>query len=501
MTGRRWLATAVEARAVDARASAHGVSTLVLMENAARGAADVVVSRHAERLGRPLVVGGVGQNGGDAWALARHLVARGARPRVARIGSRSAVSGDALANLVALEAYGIPVAEIGDEAGLAALLDGATLVVDGIFGTGLRRPIEGWTAEAITRIDRAGVPIVALDLPSGIAADTGQVLGVALHAATTITFGVDKRGLHQFPGVDHAGDVVVERLGIPEETTTRCELLRASDVSRLIRPRAQDAHKGTAGHVLVVAGAPGKTGAALLAALGAQRMGAGLVTIAARGAARAALDAKVVEAMTLEVPEALEAGLAVVIRESSGKRAAVIGPGLGLDATTRAFALRLALEVPIPAVLDADALTAVAGDATALRSAAAPRVLTPHPGEAARLLGGTGALVQGDRFAAAATIAERTGQVVVLKGARTVVAAPDGRSAVIAAGTPALGAGGTGDVLAGAIGALLERGDPFDAACAGALAHAVAGEHAAVADRGLLAREVADALPRALMTR
>jgi NAD(P)H-hydrate epimerase len=495
---RHFLATSAEARDVDRRAVERGMSTLVLMENAGRGATDVILARHPDALARPLVIGGTGQNGGDAWVVARHLLARGVRPRVLRIGARDAVKGDALSNLVALEAHGLTVPSI-DRDGLVAMLDGATLVIDGLFGTGLSRAIEGFVAEAIGTIDAAGLPIVALDLPSGISADTGAVMGVALHAATTITFGVDKRGLQQYPGVDHAGHVVLERLGLPFVAPTRTVLLESADLPRLVPPRERDAHKGSAGHVLVVAGSPGHTGAALLAALGAHRMGAGLVTIAARGAARAALDAKVVETMTLEVPEALEAGLATTLREAASRRSAVVGPGLGLDATSQAFARRLAIELPTSAVIDADALTAFAGDPSALKSAVAPRVLTPHPGEAARLLGTTSGAVQSDRYAAASALVDRVGHVVVLKGARTLVAAPDGRIAVIATGTPALASGGTGDVLAGAVGAMLASvSDPFDAACAAALAHGRAGELAAVADRGLLAHEVADALPRAL---
>ncbi len=497
----RPLATSAEARRVDVLAAERGLSTLVLMENAGRGATDELVRRHAAALRRPLIVGGVGQNGGDAWVVARHLLARGVQPRIALVGPRSAITGDAARNLAALTGHGAAVIDVGGPKDLFALLDGASLVVDGLFGTGLSRPIAGLLAEVVTTLDGAGLPIVALDLPSGISADTGQVLGVALHARTTITFGVDKRGLHQYPGADHAGDVVVEGLGIPGLAPTSAELLEPSSLARLVPPRPRDAHKGTTGHVLVVAGSPGKTGAALLAGRGAQRMGAGLVSLAARGAARAALDAKVLEAMTVEIPEALEAGVVALLRECAGKKAAVVGPGLGLDATAQALARRLALELPLPCVLDADALTALAADLSALRAAAAPRVLTPHPGEAARLLGTTSAAVQADRHAAAAELAGRTGQVVVLKGAGTIVAEPSGRSRVSAPGTPARASGGTGDVLARACGAMLAGAAPHDAASAAVLAHARAGELAARSDRGLLAHEVADLLPEALAER
>ncbi len=482
---------------MDRAAISRGVSGAILMENAGRGAADRLVADHDAR--RALVIGGVGQNGGDAWVVARHLITRGLSPRVAIVGDRAKVGGDARINLDALLALGVPIADLGsNELVLRELARDATVIVDGIFGTGLSRDVEGPEATVIACIELLGLPVLALDLPSGIDCDTGAVLGVAIRAHTTITFGVDKRGLQQHPGVEHAGFVHVVDLGVPAPLALSALRLDARDLDRLVPRRRGDAHKGTAGHVLVVAGGPGKTGAALLSGMGVMRMGAGLVTLAARATARAALDAKVFELMTLEVPEALEAAVATLLRECQGKGAAVVGPGLGTDGISRALALRLAVELPIPAVLDADALTALGTDLARLRSSAAPRVLTPHPAEAGRLLGLSTKAVQADRYAAATALAERSGHVSILKGARTIVASPNGVLAVCPLGTPALGVGGTGDVLAGAVGALLAVGSPVDAASAAVLAHARAGELAAITDRGLFAHEVADALPRAL---
>lgn len=485
---------------MDARAIAAGVPGRVLMENAGRGATDVLFARMRDRLARPLVVGGRGQNGGDAWVVARHLFARGVRSDVVLLGDPAKVPGDARTNLDALRGLGVDVRAIGegDLDALEAVAARASVIVDGVFGTGLDRAIEGFRADALRRLAASGVPSLALDLPSGVDADTGAVLGVVLPARVTVTFGVHKRGLHQHPGVDHAGEVVLADIGVPPPASAGAALLETADLARLVAPRAPDAHKGSAGHVAIFAGSPGRTGAALLSGLGAMRAGAGLVTLAPRGPARAALDAKVVELMTTEIPEALEAGVAAALRECEQRDAAVLGPGLGTDATARAYAQRLAVQAEIPMVLDADALTAVAADPGVLAGARRARVLTPHPGEAARLLGSTSAEVQAGRYRAAEALAARTGQVVVLKGARTIVAAP-GRLAVCRAGTPALGVAGTGDVLSGVIAAMLASiDDAFDAACAGVLAHALAGELAAVSDRGLFAREVADAVPRAI---
>jgi NAD(P)H-hydrate epimerase len=469
------------------------------MENAARGACDLLCAHLGDRLQRPLVVGGLGQNGGDAWALARHLLVRGIQPELAILGERSSVRGDARIQLDALMGLGLTIREIAatnvDE--LDAMGARASVMIDGVFGTGLDRTIDGFRAEAIRRLAALDAPSFALDLPSGLDADTGAVLGIAWPAKMTATFAAHKRGLHQFPGAGLAGTVICVDIGVPSPQNTKTQVLEREDLGSFVKPRAIDAHKGSAGHVIVFAGSPGRTGAALLSGMGAMRAGAGLVTLAPRGATRAALDAKVIELMTTEIPEALEAGINAALRECEHKAAAVLGPGLGLDGTAQTYATRLAIEAPIPMVIDADALTAIAHDPSVLQRARAARVLTPHPGEAARLLGTTSDEVQRARYASAERLAQSTGQVVILKGARTIIATA-GRLAVCPLGTPALGVAGTGDVLSGIVGAMLVSLPPFEAACAAVLAHAIAGELAAVTDRGLFAREVADAVPRAL---
>lgn len=490
----RALATRREAADHDRGAIARGVPGVVLMENAARGAADVIVARWSPaEWSRPLVLGGTGLNGGDGWAVARQLLTRGAQPRAILVGDPSRVLGDARINLEALRALGVPVEVLGkDDSLLEAWLSSSSLLVDAVFGTGLDRDVGGAAQQVIERANVSGKPIVALDLPSGICADTGRVLGVAIRATRTVTFGAAKRGLHQHPGVAHAGEVIVVDIGVPSGITS-ASLLGREDLA--LGRRAEDTHKGSAGRVLVLAGSPGKTGAALLAGLGALRCGAGLVTLGARGAARAALDAKVVELMTTEIPEALEAGVSAALREGSSRDAAVLGPGVGLDPTARAFLERTAMELTVPTVLDADALTAFAGSISKLKDARGPRILTPHPGEAAALLGVSTEVIQADRYGAATALADGANATVVLKGARTVIAVPGGRLFVCVEGTPALATGGTGDVLSGVLAACLVHLSPAEAACQGVLLHALAGMHAARADRGLLAHEVADALP------
>lgn len=497
--GGRWyrpamlpLLTRAEARAMDAEAIAKGVAGLVLMENAGLGAAEAILGRCAGHLQKVCCVGGVGQNGGDAWVVARQLFARGVPVDALLVGHRADVRGDARPNLDALVALGVPLHEV-DTPEAGDLAD-ASLIVDGLFGTGLDRPLEGRFAAWVRAMDAAPGLVVALDLPSGVDADTGAILGVAPHAALTVTFGAHKRGLWQYPGRARAGEVRLVSIGVPGPREGAARLVTDGDVAMLVPPRAADVHKGRSGHVLVVAGSPGKTGAALLSGLGALHGGAGLVTLASRAAS--ALDGKVIELMTMPA-----SGPAAVLAALESKASGVVGPGLGVDDEGAELALALAREAEVPLVLDADALTALAPKGGgALRDARGPRVLTPHPGEAARLLGVSVPAVQRDRFAAALGLAERSGHVTVLKGAGTVVAQPSGELRVIASGTPALGVAGTGDVLAGLIAALLGSGlGPFEAAFVGAHWHGRAGELAAgETDRGLRARDVARLLPSAL---
>ncbi len=473
-----------------------GIVSLVLMENAGRGATDAIVDVFDDRLDRVVLVGGPGQNGGDAWVIARRLTVLGHRPLAVLIGDASRLRGDAQTNWALLDKLGVETVALSSaEASEVAIhLEEASLIVDGLFGTGLDRPVTGGYADAIAAIEAASAPVVSLDLPSGLDANTGAILGVAPGAALTVTFAGHKRGLHQYPGVEHAGEVRVADIGIPISGTPAASLWTHEDLSALITPRADDAHKGTNGHLLVVGGAPGKTGAAVLAGRAAFRAGAGLVTIGARPDARAALEEKVIELMTTGLPE--EASEAAVDALCEGKRAVVLGPGMGVDDEVgRAWALAFARHAPAPMVIDADGLTnLVEGGLGFLRDAAGPRILTPHPGEAARLLACSTSEVQRDRYAAAESLAQQSGQVVILKGARSIVAS-EGELRVCAEGTPALGVAGTGDVLSGVVGALAMSLTPVDAAIAGALLHALAGVEASVGDRGLMASEVADAVP------
>jgi len=418
--------------------------------------------------------------------------------RVLLVGDPAKVRGDARVNLDVLRALGVPL-DVCGESELPRLEDAladASLVVDGLFGTGLDRDIQGFQASVVEALNAAHKPVFALDLPSGLDADTGQIRGVAVRARCTATFAAHKPGLHQFPGAELAGRVYGVSIGVPLPKPLPWGIIEAEDVAAAVPPRHPNAHKGTNGRVLILAGSRGKTGAALLSGTAALRAGAGLVTIASDAETQRVLEHKVVELMTEALSDASPREDALAL--ASHCDAAVLGPGFGLTVSRRGLSRELALQLPVPCVLDADALSALAGHLQSLRQAQAPRVLTPHPGEAARLLGSSVSHIETDRCARALELAEASGQVVVLKGARTVIASPTGELRICRSGTPALGTAGAGDVLSGVIAALSVALPPFAAAWAAVELHARAGVLAARGDRGLVASQVAGQLSAAL---
>src|SRR5213080_4916353 len=467
-------------RALDRWTIEHGTPGPVLMERAGGGAARVLRARLGRPRGPVVVVCGRGNNGGDGFVVARHL-------RRARIPVEVWLAAN-------------PEDVRGDAAGmLAAWRRGR----NALLGTGLNAPVSGLAAAVIEAVNRwaesSGRPVLAIDIASGLAADSGRPLGVAIRATVTATFGCAKIGQVVYPGIDYTGILDVVDIGIPPAALAavhpRTSLLERGEVGRLLPPRPRDAHKGTFGHVLVIAGSRGKTGAALLAAEGAARAGAGLTTLAVPAALQPAFEGRVREVMTAALPDPGEIGSML-----AGRAAVVCGPGLGVTDETRAVVAEVVRRTPAPLVLDADGLNIVAGTGL-LRERAGPTVVTPHPGEMARLLGCETAEVQADRLAAARRVARGEGVVVVLKGARTVIAAPDGEAAISPAGNPGMASGGTGDVLAGIVGGLLGQGlAPFDAAILGVLAHGAAGDRVAArqGEVGLLAGDLLAELPPTL---
>jgi NAD(P)H-hydrate epimerase len=497
-------------RELDRRTIELGTPGLTLMERAGAGVVADVLRHHRAAARRGVVViAGRGNNGGDGFVIARLLRAKGVRVSVVLLGDRGRVSGDARTNLERWQKGRGSLIEIGAENDLARLdraLSRAGLIVDAIFGTGLNAAVTGLAGAAIAAIARraeAGAPVVAVDIPSGLDGDTGEPWGTAVRATATVTFAAPKLGLVLPAARPYVGRLAVVDIGIAAQARDQIGPLpeAATDelVAKLLRPRSAGAHKGTNGHVLVVAGSSGKSGAAVLAGRASIRGGAGLTTIACPLEVQPIVASGLHEAMT----EAYR-GFAGDERRWEDlvrtRSALVIGPGLGQDDDAVALVHHLVRRAAIPAVVDADGLNAVARDLGVLRAAIAPRILTPHPGEMSRLVGRPVPDIQAARLDSAIALARDTGAVVVLKGAGTIVAAPDGRATLNTTGGPLLGTGGTGDVLSGVIGALLaQRLDPYDAARIGVFVHGRAGDRLAerLGDAGLLASELADELPLA----
>jgi ADP-dependent NAD(P)H-hydrate dehydratase / NAD(P)H-hydrate epimerase len=503
--------TAEEMRRVDARATAElGIPGPVLMENAGRGAAEAILAALPERALRArglsvAIICGRGGNGGDGFVVARRLKRAGARPDVLMVAPPEALRGDAAVKFAEMRRVGI-AARVVDDAGAAGVrLRRSQLVVDALLGTGARGAPAPLVAALIEAINASGRPVVALDLPSGLSADGEVPAGPVVRAWLTATFAAPKLGLVIGAGPELAGRVVVVPIGVPAAEVARearTFLLEGADVAPCFPRRRRDAHKGGYGHLLVVAGSVGKTGAAALCARAALRAGVGLVTVGTAASAQPTVAALSLEAMTEPLPETTVRSLGMKAREpivslAEARDAIALGPGLGLDDETRALARVLVAMLPRPMVVDADALTALADHLESLRGARGARVLTPHPGEMARLLGGAVADVQRDRLGVARAFAVAHGVHLVLKGADSLIAGPDGRVLINPTGNAGMATGGTGDVLTGILGALLARGiDAAQAAPAAVYLHGLAGDVAAerVGQEALIASDVIESL-------
>ncbi|MFN2525582.1 MAG: NAD(P)H-hydrate dehydratase [Actinomycetota bacterium] len=483
----------------DTAAIDRGLSVEILMERAGRAVARHTLEVLGARYGRrALVVCGKGNNGGDGFAAARALVREGVRATCLLVTDEDTVEGAARSHLERARRAGITIRPFE-----ASLLERADVFVDAMFGTGFRGAPSGLPAEAIVALNRTGVPIVAVDIPSGVDGATGRVEGECVRATATVAMASEKLGTALPPGTLSAGHVVIADIGIPVPPS-RAGRLDPGDVSRVLPRRPIDSHKRSAGSVALMGGSAGMSGAIVLAARGAVRMGAGYATV---GTIRAVTD---IVARSLPevlwrplvdddalIPDALDGFRSVLSRAD----ALAIGPGLGAESPQRDLVARVLAESDIPICLDADGLNALAGDAEALEGRRAPTVLTPHPGELARLMGRDTKEILGDRLAAVRAAAERFQCVVLLKGFRTLIARPDGFVGVNPTGSSSLASAGTGDVLTGAVTALLAAGkDPFEAAFAAAFVHGLAGDLAeARVGAGVQAWDVAEALSKVIL--
>ena len=515
------VSTSVIMRELDRRAVfEYGISGLVLMENAGRGVADIALKRLGDKFSRgAAVVSGCGNNGGDGFVVARHLANRGIEVDVFLLGeAKNVCDGEARVNLDILRKMGIGLVEVTrdeDVLALASSIEKRGVAIDALLGTGIEREVTGLHDRAIRAINRGrerGVcVVVSVDMPSGVSADTGKILGVAVRADLTITFALPKVGALIYPGADYVGELVVVDISMPsrliEELGITKNVLSPSWFYPLLERRRPDSHKGDFGHLLIVAGSPGKTGAAALCASGALLAGAGLVTVGVPSSLNSVFEVKLTEAMTEPLPD--DAGFftssaidrifeLIDGKEGRGMDAVAIGPGMGTSKGSREVVRGLISECNVPLVIDADGLNVVACDPEILRERKSDIIITPHPGEMARLIKKTPKDVQEDRIGVAQGFAEQYGVFVVLKGARTIIASPAGEIFISLNGNPGMASGGVGDVLTGLIGGFLASSrNPIVASCAGVFIHGAAGDHARekTGEISLTASDILAAIP------
>jgi hydroxyethylthiazole kinase-like uncharacterized protein yjeF len=455
-----------------------GIPSLVLMENAGRQVVAAIEAGYEEQLaGRVAVLCGRGNNGGDGFVVARTLLQRGIDAAVFVIGALADVRGDARVNLDILGRLGVTVVEVNDEQSWElhfSEVSQCTLIVDAIVGTGLKSALSGMMETVIADINASDIPIVSIDLPSGISADTPHLIGDCVQASMTVTLAAPKMPLVLPPAEAYAGDVVIADIGIPSEVVDgldgpHVELLTPEQLRDAVEPRAADSHKGDFGRVTIVAGSRGKTGAAHLAGIAALRSGAGLVTIATPASCLPIVASMAPELMTEPLAESAAGtvtadGLDRVLELAHDVIAC--GPGLGRTSEAGAFVRGLLDRATSPLVLDADALTVLADDPGRVTGRDERDVIiTPHPGEMARLIGSSVEEVQSNRIEVATDFATTHRVYVVLKGHRTIVATPEGRVYINPTGNPGMATAGTGDILTGMIAAWLAQLLDAEAAC------------------------------------
>ena len=505
--------TADEMRSIDRRTiDEYGISSAVLMERAGLAVAERIRGLFERR--KVIVIAGGGNNGGDGIVAARNLFNWGRNVRVLLLSREKKLSQDCRTQYTTARKLKVPLEFRTDIRG--ADLHSA-LVVDAIFGTGINKEVKPPVSGIISFLNRSGVPVLSVDIPSGISADNGRVMGEAVRADYTVTFGLPKIGHLLYPGAEHAGRLFVEDIGFPEGLLTseslHIQTAEKDDAAVLVPARPADSHKGDYGHVLVIAGSRGRTGAALMTAKACMRSGAGLVTMGVPETLAGVFQSRVTEEMILPLPDNGDGSLSFdaageILRFVSEKADVLaIGPGIGISADNTRIMRELITNSAAPAVIDADGINSIKGDAGILRKAKSPVILTPHVGEMARLLKEDGGdesaertTIERERVALSLSFSEKNGVYLVLKGAPTLVAEPGGRLFINTTGNPGMATAGSGDVLTGMIAAFLgQQSNPLDACVLGAYLHGLAGDLAASAKgmHSMIATDIIEQLPGA----
>ena len=507
-----YLVTAGEMQEMDRQTiESFGLPGRVLMENAGLGATRILFKKFKGLVDKKVgIVAGRGNNGGDGFVIARYLSQKGVSVTVYLLAKKTTVKGDVAENLNLLAPLDITVIEMPDQKSFSkhktSMLH-QDIWIDAILGTGLKSDVKGYFRKIIEFINSSEKPVFSVDIPSGLNADTGQPCGACIQAHTTATFAFAKTGHLIFPGAGYTGNLEIVDIGIPnyiaEKVGPKQFLLTSALVRSALQKRSPEAHKGNTGHLLIIAGSTGKTGAAAMTALSAMRSGAGLVTLGIPRSLNPVLESQVLEVMTSPLPEA-EGG---ILDESSfneimdlidGKKCLALGPGLGTASSTKNLVIQIIQECNIPVVIDADGLNNLIDNVYILKNLKNPVILTPHPGEMSRLIGKPVSFIQNDRINCARNFAKKFKVHIVLKGARTVIAHPDGKVFINPTGNPGMASGGMGDVLTGIIAGFVTQGySPESATHAGVYLHGTAADtlQKNMAPFGFLATEVMNAIP------
>ncbi len=486
---------------------------IILMENAA-GAVVREIEKEFEdtKIYQTLIFIGTGNNGGDGLAVGRHLFNRGSKVQIILLGDKRKISGDAKTNMDIIEAMGVPFIEIEPDSliddAIACLVAGSDVIVDGIFGTGFTGIVPEYISEIMNLINYYGKKIIAIDLPSGVDAKTGEIRGNAIKAHKTVTFAVPKCGLILYPGTEYTGKMVIADIGIPREVVEECKLhvntLEKREAASWLPQRPLRSNKGTYGTVQVVAGSTGMTGAASLACTAAYKSGTGLVRLAVPKSVNNVLEVKLTEVITLQLPEkdgkVCEKSSEVLQGYLNKEDVMVIGPGIGQGETITTFMTKILEYAKIPLVIDADALNAIAKDTCLLKKIKVPAILTPHPGEMSRLTGISIQEILKNPIDIVREFCAKWNVITVLKDARTVIGHPGGDIYINTTGNAGMATAGSGDVLSGVIAALIaQKVEPYHAAVLGVYLHGRAGDLAAqeIGQFGLMASDLCTYLPLA----
>ncbi|NLB89463.1 MAG: NAD(P)H-hydrate dehydratase [Syntrophomonadaceae bacterium] len=503
---------ASQMKAIDENAiKEYGIPGLVLMENAGIRTVEVIAEILGDVQGKNIVViVGKGNNGGDGLVIARHLLNAGALVNVFMMGREEELSPDNLTNFNIIKKMTSNYHTLYGETDLDKLmlsLLSADLIVDSIYGVGFKGMLNDFDSKIVKMVNWCKAPVVAVDIPSGLDADTGKVHGEVVAALHTVTYGLPKIGLLLEPGKSYVGTLSVADISIPEpllnDDNLKVNLITRKAISPLIKPRLAESHKGTYGHVLVVGGSIGLTGAIVMAANAALRTGAGLVTAAVPESLLPIVQSNLVEVMTLPLAETSQATIALeakpALENFLGKvSVCAVGPGMGRYPEALAIIDSIIESSGVPIVIDADGLNALEKNMSILKDRQVPIVITPHPGEMARLTGKTIAEIQADRLNIATEFAQEWGITVVLKGNNTIIATASGEAYININGNPGMATGGSGDVLCGMIAGLIAQGlNPVEAAYTGVFLHGAAGDRVAEekGQRGLIAGDLINAIP------